>query len=173
MDAIEAEVAGAGDAEERVHVRAVAVHQRARGVHRVADLAHALFEETERVRVRQHETRDIGPERALQRIEVDVATRVALHGGDLIAAHRRGRRIRSVGRIGDDDAPPRRGLATLRVVGLEHQQRGELRLRAGLRLQAHEVHAGDLRQHLLELVREREDTLGRAIRLTRMQVGEQ
>ena len=75
--------------------------------------------------------------------------------------------------VGDDDPPPRRGLASFRVVGLEHEQRGELRLRTGLRLQAHEIHAGGLRQHLLELVREREDTLGRAIRLTRMQVGEQ
>src|SRR2546429_7074348 len=110
VDAVEAEIAGAGDAEERVHVRAVAVYERARGVHRVADLTHALLEETERVRIRQHEARDVWSQRALQRVEVDVAARVALHGRDLVAAHRRGRGVRPMRGVGDDDPPPRRGL---------------------------------------------------------------
>ena len=173
VDAVEAEIAGTRDAEKRVHVGAIAVHERAGGMHRVADLTHALLEETERVRVREHEASDVGSERALERLEVDVPARVALHGRDLVAAHRRGRGVCPVRRVRNDDPPALLGLAALRVVCLEHKQRGELGLRAGLRLQRDEVHAGDLHEHLLELVREREDALRRAVRLTRMHVGKE
>ena len=163
VDAVEAEVAGPRDAEERVHVRAVAVHERAYRVHRIAHLAHALLEEADRVRVREHEARDVRTERALQRLEVDVATGVALHRRHFVAAHRGRRGVRAVRGVGHDDAPPRRGVPALLVIGLEHQERGELGLRAGLGLQRHEIHTGDLQEHLLELVGEREHALCRPI----------
>jgi len=56
---------------------------------------------------------------------------------------------------------------------LEHQERGEFRLRACGGLKRDEVHAGDLHEHLLELVGEREHALRRAVRLTRMEIREQ
>jgi hypothetical protein len=46
-------------------------------------------------------------------------------------------------------------------------------LRTGLRLQRHEVHPGDLREHLLQLVGERENALRRPVRLTRVHVREE
>jgi len=45
VDTVEAEIAGTRDTEQRVHVRAVPVHQTADGVDRVADLAQTLLEE--------------------------------------------------------------------------------------------------------------------------------
>src|SRR5439155_13205288 len=61
---VDAEVSGTRDPEERVHVRAVSVHEAARGVHGVADLPHAFFEEAERVRVREHEATTSSPSAA-------------------------------------------------------------------------------------------------------------
>src|SRR5204863_4120266 len=72
VDAVEAKVTGTRDAKKRVHVRAVAVHETADGVDRIAHLAQTLLEETERVGVRQHQTDDVVAERGLQRCEVDV-----------------------------------------------------------------------------------------------------
>ena len=90
VNAVEAEIAGTRDPEKRVHVRAIAVDEAARVVHRRADLAHPLLEQTERVRVGEHEARDVGTERPLQGLEIDVPACVGAHGRHLIAAHRRG-----------------------------------------------------------------------------------
>ena len=173
VHAVEAEIAGARDPEERVHVRAVAVHEPADVVYRGADLAHALFEEADGVRVREHEACDVRSERRLQRVEVDVPACVAFHRGDLVPAHRGRCRVRAVRRVRDDDATPLSSLAAFRVVRLEHEERGELGLRARLRLKADEVHAADLREELLELVREREHALRRAVRLTWVDIREE
>src|SRR4029077_17941694 len=72
VDAIESEVTRPRDAEQRVHVRAVARHEAARVMDRGAHRAHALLEETEGVRVREHEPGDVWPKRRLERLEVDV-----------------------------------------------------------------------------------------------------
>ena len=76
-------------------------------------------------------------------------------------------------RVGHDDAPALCALAALGVVRLEYQERGELGLRAGLRLQRDVIHSGDLGEHLLELVCQREDTLRRAVGLPGMNVCEE
>ena len=99
-----------------------------------AHLAHALLEEAERVRVREHEPGDVRPKRRLERLEVDVPACVALHRRHLVAAHGCRRRVRPMGRVGHDDPTTLLRLAALRVIRLEHQERGELRLRASGRL---------------------------------------
>src|SRR5881628_2497872 len=95
VDAIEPEVTRSRDAEQRVHVRAVAIHEAARVMDGGAHLAYALLEEAERVRVREHEPGDVRPERRLKRLEVDVSACVALYRCHLVAAHGRRRRVRS------------------------------------------------------------------------------
>ena len=75
--------------------------------------------------------------------------------------------------IGNDDPAPLRCLAALRVIGLEHEERRELGLRAGGWLQRHVIHPRDLREHLLELVGEREHALRGPVRLAGVQVREQ
>ena len=173
VDAVEAKVTGTRDAEKRVHVRAVAVHETADGVDRIAHLAQTLLEETERVRVRQHQTNDVVAERGLERCEVDVPVRVALDGRDLEPAHRGRCRVRAVRGVRHDHPVALRALTALLVIGLEHQDRGELRLRARGGLQGDRVHSGELGEHPLELREERQRSLDRALRLLRMQVREE
>ena len=89
VDAVEPEVSRSRDPEQRVHVCAIAIDETAHRVDRRTDLADALLEQPEGVRVGEHESRDVGTERRLQRVEVDVTSRVGLHRGDLVSAHRR------------------------------------------------------------------------------------
>src|SRR5438093_10674025 len=63
VDAIEPEVTRSRYAEQRVHVRAVAIDEAARVMDGGAHLADALLEEPERVRVREHEPGDVRPKR--------------------------------------------------------------------------------------------------------------
>ena len=58
MDDVDAHVAGARDADEGIHVRAVHVNESTCLMNDFADLFDVAFEETERVWIRQHETRD-------------------------------------------------------------------------------------------------------------------
>jgi hypothetical protein len=55
------------------------------------------------------------------------------------------------------------------VVGADHQDAGQLAVRAGSGLQAHGAHAADLDEHLLELPQELERALGNRVGGHRMQ----
>ena len=70
---VEAQVAGADDAEQRVQVRAVAIHQAAAAVHQLDDLFDVLIEETERVRVGEHHADDGIVAGGFERFQVHVA----------------------------------------------------------------------------------------------------
>ena len=56
---VDAEIAGAGDARQRVHVGAVHVEQRALGVQDFGDFGDALLENAERRRIGDHQRGDV------------------------------------------------------------------------------------------------------------------
>jgi 2C-methyl-D-erythritol 2,4-cyclodiphosphate synthase len=83
---VHAEVAGARLADERVHVGAVHVEQRALGVQDVGDLVDFALEDADRGRVGEHQRGDVFVHHALEFGEVDHAQRVRLEVRDLVAA---------------------------------------------------------------------------------------
>ena len=129
-----AEVAGTHLADQRVHVGAVHVKQRALGVQHVGDLVDLLLEDAQRVGIGQHQRGDIFVHLRLQRRDVHHAGGIRLQVLDRVAGHRRGRRIGAVRRVGDQDLLAR---IALRLQIRAHQQdAGQLAMRAGRGLQA-------------------------------------
>jgi hypothetical protein len=92
--------------------------------------------------------------------QVDVAAVVAGHGDDVEAAHLRRGRVGAVRRF-RDQADVARALAVRRLVAADRDQAGVLALRAGVRLHADGVEAGDR----LELPFEAGDQFEVALRL--------
>mmetsp|Transcript_33392 Transcript_33392/g.78103 ORF Transcript_33392/g.78103 Transcript_33392/m.78103 type:complete len:520 (-) Transcript_33392:742-2301(-) len=153
-----AEVAGAAQADLRVHVGAVHVDLPAAGVDRVADLDDGLLEDAVGRRVRHHERRQLG--RVLGRLgfevgDVDVAVGVAADRHDAHPAHRRARGVGAVRRDGDEADVALR-LALRSLVGTDGAEAGVLAGGARVGLQRHAREAGDLAEHRLE----RRDELG-------------
>ena len=70
---INAKIAGARDANQRVHVGAVHVDKAAFVMHDAADFADVLFENANSVGVGDHQARDIIRHRLRQRFEIDHA----------------------------------------------------------------------------------------------------
>ncbi len=64
------------------------------------------------------------------------------------------------------------GVATLAVIGPDHQDAGQLALRSGGRLERDRAHPGDLGQGALELPQQLERALRDLVRDQRMEVGE-
>ena len=94
---IDAQIARAGNAEQGVHVGAVAVDQAARVVHRLHHLQDVLFEQAQRVGVRQHEASQAVIAQGFQRFHIDVAVLVGLYAHNIETGHRRGCRVCAVG----------------------------------------------------------------------------
>src|SRR5205807_1525694 len=75
-----------------------------------------------------------------------------------------------VRRVGDHDRGA--GLPALREIFADHQEGGQLAVRAGGRLEGHAVHAADLGQVVLELPQQLERALRQLLRLVRMEARE-
>jgi hypothetical protein len=147
---VEAHVARPAVAHQRVGVRAVVVHQSAGRVHRRRDLVDVIFEQSERVRIGHHADGRIVADRRQDRVERDAATLVGLQRHDLVADHRRRGGIGAVRRIGHDDRRAL-GVAALREIRFRDQQRGQLGVRAGRRVERERGHAEERGQAALEL----------------------
>ena len=148
---VAAELARRGQADHRVHVRAVHIHLAAVRVHDLADFAHVLLEHAVRGRIRDHDRRELVGVLLglrLQVFDIDVALRVARHHDHLHAGHLRRRRVRAVRRSGNQADVAMR-FAARRVIRVDDQQAGVFALRAGVRLQRHGRVAGGRDQHLL------------------------
>ncbi len=145
-------------ADQRIHVRAVHVEQRALGVQQVGDLVDLLLEDAERVGIGEHQRGDIFVHLRFERRDVDHAGGVRLQVLDRIAAHRGGRRIGSVRRIRHQNFLAR--VALRLEIGAHQQDSCHLAVRAGCRLQRDGIHAGDFD----ELVAEHLDDAQRALR---------
>ena len=128
---VAAELARRGQADHRVHVRAVDVHLAAVRMDDLADLADVLLEHAVRRRVRDHDCSEVLRVRVglrLQIGDVDVALCIACHDHDLHAGHVRGCRVRAVGGR-RDQAHVAMGFAARCVVGVNDQQARVLALR--------------------------------------------
>ena len=103
-----------------------------------------------------------GPDRRLQRLDVDVAFVVVGNFPHHAAAHRGGGGVGAVRRVRHDDLVARE-IAARAVIGADHRDAGEFAVRAGHGRQRHALHAGDFLQHLLQLEHAGEEALARAI----------
>ena len=75
VDDVEAHVARADNAEDRVQVGAVVVEEPAGVVDHLGDLDDVFFEQAEGVRVREHDSRDVGTELFSQLVTIDETAR--------------------------------------------------------------------------------------------------
>ena len=142
MHDVDAEVAGAGLADEGVHVGSVHVEEGALGVEDVGDLVDLGLEDADGGGVGEHEGGGVFVDEAFELGDVDHALGVGLEVGDLVADDGCGCGIGAVGGVGDDDLFT--GVALGLVVGAGQQDAGELAVGAGGGLERDGVHAGDL-----------------------------
>ena len=169
-----AELAGLGQADERVQVGAVDVHLAAGLVHQRADVADGRLEHPVGRRVGHHEggqaagvLRDLGA----QVVDVDVALVVAGDDDDAHAGHDRAGGVGPVGTAGDE-ADVARGVAVRPVIGADREKPGELPLRSRVRLERHGVVSGDLDEPGLERADQLDVAVGLVERCERVHSGE-
>ena len=149
MHDVEAHVPRPDHAEHRVEVGPVVVEQAPHVVDHLGDLDDLLLEKPQRVRVREHDPGDVGSEDRAEGLPVDETAGVGADRRNGVAAERHRRRVRAVGRLGDDD--PAANLAVALVVGAHEEQPRQLPRRAGGRLQRRRRHARDGAERLLQL----------------------
>ena len=155
----------------RVHVGTVHVHLSAVRVNDLANLADGGLEHAMRRRIGHHQCHErvlvldgFGPKVR----DVDVAAGVRLDGHDSQAGHHGARGIGAVRRVRDQARGPV-ALPARAVIRLDHEQPGELTLRARVRLQRDLREAGDFCKHVLELAEQRAVPGGLLSRRERMQ----
>ena len=167
---VHAKVAGPRLADERVHVGAVHVEQRALGVENVGDLVDLALEDANRRRVGQHQRRGLFVHLPRQRFEIDAALGIRLEVFDLVAADGRGCGIGAMRGVGDQDLLAR--VALRLVPRADEQDAGEFAMRAGRGLQRDGVHAGDLDQAALQQIDDFKNALGERVWPVGMRFGE-
>ena len=167
---VDAEVAGPRLADDGVEIGAVAVEIRPGRVQRLGDLDHLRLEQPARVRIGEHDGRDLGTEQRLDVVHVHPAVVACRHRLDREAEQRGGRRIGAVRRFRHQHDPPRRSLALRVDGGLDRHHAEQLAVGAGLGRQRHRRHAGQGHEIAGELAHQRERALHGRERLQRMQV---
>ena len=172
VDDVEAHIAGARDAHNGVQVRAVVIKEPARFVRKSRYFKNIRFKQAERVRVRQHQTGDVGAEFRLQVFKVDAAAFVRLDDANFVTDVRRAGRVRAVRRVRNQNDAPLFVVAAMLVVSADNHNPGRFAVRARRRLERKRVHSADLRQHQRQLVHQLERALRRFDRLVRVNVRE-
>ena len=147
---VEAHVAGARDAADRVQVGAVVVEQGAGVVEDRRHLLDPLLEQPQRRWVGQHQPGRLRAHLLAQVVDVDVASLVNVHLAHRVAGHGDAGRIGAVSRVGDDDLAALLVLAAVLEVRADQRQSGQLTLRSRGRLQRHCLQPDHLRQDLLQ-----------------------
>jgi hypothetical protein len=120
--------------------------------------------QTERVRIRQHQSRDVVTKRGFQRFQVDRAIFVRFDFTDFVARHRRRRRVRSVSGVRDDDRVALR-VAAIFVVCLDQKNSCQFAVSAGRGLERVGGHARHVVQQLFEVVEQLKVSLHRLVGL--------
>ena len=167
---VNAEVARTRLADQRIHVGAVHVKQRAFVVQDVGDAMNLFFEDADGARVGEHHAGGVLVDCCFKRSGIDHAFGVRFEIENLVAADRRRCRIGAVRRVRDDDLPAR---ITLRlVIGAHQQNAGEFSVRPGGGLERDRLHAGDLDQALGERFEDAQCALRDFFRLIRMSIGQ-
>ena len=158
MHHVHAEIAGARDAGQRVHIGAVHVKQGAAFVEDRGDFGDALFEDSQRAGIGDHQRGDVVGDEFAEMIGIDLAAAIGFDVLHFVAGDDDGGGIGAVRGIGDQDFVARVALAF--EIGANHQQAGEFALRAGGGLQRGGVHAGDREQAFLQIVKDAQAALG-------------
>ena len=158
-------VARADGPQDRVHVGAVEVKQGTPIVEQCGNLADLRIEQPNRVGVGDHEHSGRVVELASEVVQVDQPARIALDGDGLEPRQVRRGGVRAVGAVGDEHLgfAARAGRRKKAAATLQECRR-QLALasspRPGRKL--YRVQTGDLGEHLLQLIQDREQTLKRA-----------
>jgi len=161
---VEAHVAGAHLAEQRVEISAVVVEQASAAVYHLRYLQYLFLEQSERVRVGHHYPGYGVVEQCGKLVGVDCTVSLRLHHYDLQTAYRRARRVGAVRAVGDNHAGALK-VAALQVVLAHYHQPGKLAVRPGERIEGELRHPGDCRESLAEVVVELQRPLRRLLRL--------
>ena len=136
---------------------------------RGGDVVDLLLEQSQGVRVGEHDPGYVVVEALSQCGDVDTASVVRRDRDGLVAAEGDRRRVRAVRRVGDEDLGPL--LLLRRVVRADHEHAGQLALRPRCRLEGDRVHPRHFRQHPAEVVHESKRALARRLGRERMQPG--
>lgn len=168
---VDAKVARPGDAEDGVEVGAVVVHEPAGLMDKVDNFDDVLVPEAEGIGIRDHDAGGVRPDQLTDLVNVAVAAIVGGDRHDVESGHLGGRGVRAVRGVRDQHLGPA-GVTALLVVGVDDEAAGELAVRASGRLERDGLEAGDLREHLLQLVHQLERALRSFFRLVRMKAGE-
>ena len=167
---VNAEIAGADFADQRVHVGAVHVEQAALGVHDLGDLVDFLLEHSQRVGIGEHQRGDVFVHLRRQRGHIHHALGIRFQILHRVADHGRGRRIGAVRGIRDQNLLAR--IALRLMIGADHQQSRELAVRSGGGLQRDGVHAGNFDEALAQSLDDAQRALRNPLGLVRMSVGQ-
>ena len=168
---IEAHVSRTRDAEHRVEVCAVVVHQSAAVVDELRNLRYLALEEPEGVGVGHHHRRDVVAEQRLEVSDIDEAVGGALHLDNLQSADSGGGGVGAVSGIGHDDLDALCVAAAL-VVGADDHQSRQLAVSPGEGVEGELSHARQGAERLLQAAIDAERTLHGGGRLQRMERGE-
>ena len=168
---VETHVAGAANAQHRVEVGAVVIHQGAAAVHELGYLGYLLLKEAERVRVGHHHAGHRVVEQRAQVFNVDYALGRALHLNHVESADSRRGGVGAVCRVGHNHLGAL-GVAPALVIASYYHQPGELSVCAGKRVEREFGQSGNLRQCPLQSVVHLEGSPACLRRLQRVQVGE-
>ncbi len=167
---VHAEVAGAGLADQRVHVGAVHVEQGALGVEDVGDFVDLAFEDADRGWVGEHQRGGLFVDLAREGFKIDAAFGVGLEVLNLVAADGGGGGVGAVGGVGDEDFFAR--VALRLVPGADEEDAGEFAVGAGGGLEGDRVHAGDFDEAALEQIDDFKNALGERVGAVGMGFGE-
>ena len=170
MHHVDAEIAGAGDSRERVHIGAVHVEQSAARVQQFGNLGDARLERSERRRIRHHQRGDVFGDQRLEMLQIHLPARVRADVFDFVAGNHRGGGIGSVRRIGNQNFFA--SVAAARETCANQQQPGQLALGSGGGLHGDGVHARDFEQALLQRGENFEAALRQLLRLERVLGGQ-
>ncbi len=166
---IDAEVARAHLADDRVEVRTVAIDIAAHGVDRIGDFAEVLFEQAAGVGVGDHHRRDIRPEAGLECRHIDPAFRRRGDILDAVVSEGGGGGVGAVGAFRHQHHFAR--IAAGFVRRADREDPAKLTMRAGLGAHGDRRHTGQRAQPATELVDHLQRALHRRLRGERVDVG--
>ncbi len=165
---VEAHIARADGAEQRVHIRSVVVEQTTASVDQRRNLLDVFFKKAERVRVGHHDSGDVRTEQRLQRFHVHQSVRAGLDLHDFEAADRRRSGVGSVRAVRHYHLRAG-GISAKQVVVAYDHKAGKFTVGAGARVQREALHTRDGSESLLRLVVNLERALHGALILQRME----
>ena len=168
---VEAHVAGAATAQQRVEVGSVVVEQTSATVYQLGNLGNLFLEDAQCVGVGHHDTGNRVVEQRFELGHVDGSFGGRGHLDNLQATHGRTGRVGAVGTVGYDDLGTFQ-VAPFDVVLTHEHQSGQLAVSTGKGVEREFGQTRNLGQCLGQLVVEPQGTLYRLFALPRVQRGE-